>query len=244
LYEGGKVWFEGFYNVGKTNIGGLVDIVGGLLNMWVGVFETMGAIISLDFSKMGDGLSKIGDGWMQGAKGLFSATIGTGIAGIGEGIDKTPKIFNAMNKGYTNGVNDFRVDNASGMPVQKPIMANGFGDFSNGLGGNSLSTVLGMAKIPNGGSNLLKNKDVPGMPTLPTMPNTLATEDTKNSNLSKGIDTISGGGTKPTTINITIGKLNEKIEIHTNNLDEASVDVEAKLTEMMLRVVNNANQAH
>jgi TP901 family phage tail tape measure protein len=226
IAEGGKVFFEGFYNIGKTFIGGLIDMVMGLVDAIAGLLDG-------DFSKVGDGL-------LRSLKGAFSGTVGTVIATIGEGIDKTPKLFNAMGKGFDAGKNDFAKDNAQ--PLQKPAM--GLGDLPNGL---SFGAVPGMAKMPqiqNGGSNLLKNKDVPGMPMLPTMPNALPTEDTKNSNLSKGIDTISGGGTKPTTINITIGKLNEKIEIHTNNLDEASVDVEAKLTEMMLRVVNNANQAH
>lgn len=239
LYEGGKVWFEGFYNIGKTKIGGLMDIVGGLLNMWVGIFDTISAVISLDFSKMGDGLSKIGGGLKQGFGGAFSATIGTMIAGIGEGIDKTPKMINAVSKGYTNGVNDFRVDNAPKQANQElAIMKTGAGGFGTGVGlEGMLSKIVPKMPMPNATKNGLLDS---------VLPNADATklDDTNKKSILDGANSVAGGGTKPTTINITIGKLNEKIEIHTNNLDEASVDVEAKLTEMMLRVVNNANQAH
>lgn len=248
IYEGGKVVFEGLYNVGNTYIGGLIDIVGGLLKMWVGVFETVKAIFSLDFSKAGEGLSKIGDGWKQGVEGMFRATFGTLITGVGETITKTPKLIDAVDRGYTNGVNDFRTDTALGgtpqpQAAQKPMM--GLGNLPNGLGLGAIPPV--MKGVLAGDTGLKSPQPKNAMPSVPdststNMSSSLPTDD--NSNIKQGIDTISGGGSKPTTINITIGKLNEQIIINTTNLDEGSVDVEAKLTEIMLRVVNNANQGN
>jgi TP901 family phage tail tape measure protein len=56
------------------------------------------------------------------------------------------------------------------------------------------------------------------------------------------LDSVSGGGSKPTNINISIGKLNEKIEISTVNLKEGIDDIEAIITQMFMRVLNGANQ--
>jgi TP901 family phage tail tape measure protein len=59
---------------------------------------------------------------------------------------------------------------------------------------------------------------------------------------NKGLEGVSGGGSKPTNIHITIGKLNETIQITTQNLKEGASDVEAILMQMLMRVVNGANQ--
>jgi TP901 family phage tail tape measure protein len=62
--------------------------------------------------------------------------------------------------------------------------------------------------------------------------------DAKN---KKGLDTISGGGPKSVTINLQ--KLQDKTEIHTTNLTEGATQAENTLLEMLLRVLNGANQA-
>jgi hypothetical protein len=108
VWEVSKIWLEGIYTVGKKNIGGLMDIVGGLLNMWIGVYETMKAVITLDFSGIGDGLSKIGGGWLQGVKGAFNASVGTGFTAMSEGIDKIPKGYQAAKQGFAQGKTDFQ----------------------------------------------------------------------------------------------------------------------------------------
>ncbi len=62
--------------------------------------------------------------------------------------------------------------------------------------------------------------------------------DAKN---KKGLDSISGGGPKSITINLQ--KLQDKTEIHTTNLTEGATQAENTLLEMLLRVLNGANQA-
>lgn len=53
---------------------------------------------------------------------------------------------------------------------------------------------------------------------------------------------ITGGGQKQTNINISLQKLVEKIELHSTNVTEGVDDIESKLTEMLLRVLNSVNQ--
>ena len=55
-------------------------------------------------------------------------------------------------------------------------------------------------------------------------------------------DGIVSGGSKQTNININIGKLNEKIEVHTTNLKEGGAEIEKKIEELLLRAVNSVNQ--
>jgi TP901 family phage tail tape measure protein len=235
-FEGGKVWFEGFYNVGKTFITGIIDLVKGLADIIVGLFE-------LDIDKMGNGLA-------TAFKGAFKSTIGTTIAGIGEGIDKTPKIFDAMGKGFDAGKADYQKDNRTPDYVSK-LMGSRPDDLVKVMGDGNLFGV----KVPSTPTNIMQAPKGTTLPNAATNANKVATNpfadltggnndlsNATNKDLVKGLDTVSGGGSKPTTINITIGKLNESIVINTTNLDEGSVDVEGKLTEMLLRVVNGANQ--
>lgn len=237
IFEGAKVWFEGFYNVGKTFIGGVIDLLTGLGDVIVGLFE-------LDFGKMGDGL-------LKSLGGLFKGTVGTLISGVGEGIDKIPKIFTAMSNGFVAGQNDYRKDNAppdylskfmgSRPEVLDKVM--GSGNMSL-LGAKApVMPVNNMLQVPKGMQpNLPPTNLIPNSPFGDATTNT----DTKDSNkeVLKGLDTVSGGGSKPTTINITIGKLNESIVINTTHLDEGSADIESKMTEILLRVVNSANQGN
>jgi phage-related minor tail protein len=66
--------------------------------------------------------------------------------------------------------------------------------------------------------------------------------DKKDKKDKKKSDGIISGGSKQTTINITIGKLNEKIEIYTTNLKEGAGEIEQKVNEILLRAVNSVNQ--
>jgi hypothetical protein len=49
------------------------------------------------------------------------------------------------------------------------------------------------------------------------------------------------GGTKSTTITINLGKLIEKVEIVAGSVDGGIDDLESKMVDAMLRVVNSAN---
>lgn len=54
---------------------------------------------------------------------------------------------------------------------------------------------------------------------------------------------VTGGGSRPVNINIKLDSLNQGgISIQTTNLTESATQVEAMLAEMLLRVVNSANQ--
>jgi TP901 family phage tail tape measure protein len=72
-------------------------------------------------------------------------------------------------------------------------------------------------------------------------PNRPATEDP---DLKEGLNNITSGGSKQTSITINVAKLNEGgINISTTNLQEGVSEIEAKLQEMLLRVLNSANYA-
>ncbi|MBB4117862.1 tape measure domain-containing protein [Mesonia hippocampi] len=60
--------------------------------------------------------------------------------------------------------------------------------------------------------------------------------------LSKGIDTITGGGSKQTNINVTFGKLVETFTIQSQNVSQGMSLSEDELKRMLLRVLNSINQ--
>jgi len=53
---------------------------------------------------------------------------------------------------------------------------------------------------------------------------------------------ILSGGSKPTHITVNISKFQDYIQITTNNLNQATQDIQQQLEEMLLRVVNGVNQ--
>ena len=55
---------------------------------------------------------------------------------------------------------------------------------------------------------------------------------------SKG---ISEGGSRPTNINITLGNLVETLTITPANMSEGAAELEQKVREALLRVLNSAN---
>lgn len=55
-------------------------------------------------------------------------------------------------------------------------------------------------------------------------------------------DGIVSGGSRQTQINITIGKLQDKTEIHVSNTEKGVSDLGDKVQEMLLRAVNSVNQ--
>lgn len=90
-----------------------------------------------------------------------------------------------------------------------------------------------------------------GMKT-PMLP---APNDPTNQGLGKGLgkgtdkakakekaDSIVGGGSKQTTINITIGKLQDKTEIHVDSTEKGLNNLSEKVQEILLRAINSVNQ--
>ena len=55
-------------------------------------------------------------------------------------------------------------------------------------------------------------------------------------------DSIVGGGSKQTTINITIGKLQDKTEIHVDSTEKGLNNLSEKVQEILLRAINSVNQ--
>ncbi|MFK5856845.1 MAG: hypothetical protein QM503_11985, partial [Bacteroidota bacterium] len=60
--------------------------------------------------------------------------------------------------------------------------------------------------------------------------------------ISKGLTDISGGGTQMRNVTIHIDRLNENININTTTLSEATPEIEAQLTESLIRAIGGAEQ--
>jgi len=91
----------------------------------------------------------------------------------------------------------------------------------------SLLNSLSKSPVANIGAD-----SITGTPTTPTAP----------SNLKNGINAITGGGQKQTNITVTFDKLVENFTIKTQNIQQGIEQSEDALKEMLLRVLNSANQ--
>jgi len=63
-----------------------------------------------------------------------------------------------------------------------------------------------------------------------------------NAKTQKGLEGVSGGGSKAVNITINLQKLQDKIEVHTTSVKEGAKDIERQMTELLMRVLNSANQ--
>ncbi|MBA9078938.1 phage tail tape measure protein [Rufibacter quisquiliarum] len=99
---------------------------------------------------------------------------------------------------------------------------------------------LGTFNVPAIDKGLFAAED----PGAGTGSGTGATPDAigNNSSVASSLNSISGSGSKPTNINITIQKFQDKIEVHTTNMKEGVNDVVSMLEEGLTRVVNGINQ--
>jgi hypothetical protein len=52
---------------------------------------------------------------------------------------------------------------------------------------------------------------------------------------------VSGGGSKPTTINLTIHKLQDQIVVHTTNLQTGAKEAGRQIVEELLMALNSVN---
>ena len=60
--------------------------------------------------------------------------------------------------------------------------------------------------------------------------------------LTNGIDGITGGGSKQTNITVTFDKLIEQLTIRSETIQEGVDELESRVTEALLRVLNSTNQ--
>lgn len=160
-------------------------------------------------------------GWIKwiwdGISGFFSS-IGKAIGTVGDEVGKTVS--------KVGKLGDIKIG------------TEGVGELNKGLG-NAQDMVKGIGN---------------GMENISGLPTDKAPKDIFSSNISggvsgtpdmkmdKGLEGVSGGGAKPTTINITIGKLNETISITTTNLQQGTAEIEAMMLQLLMRVANSANQ--
>lgn len=156
----------------------------------------------------------------EGVLGFFNS-IGKALGFVSEGVDKT------MSK--VSKMGDIKA-----------------GDLPKSMGVEDLNKGLATANDKMKGLGV---KEVGA--TLPaTMPTDVfasnigggVSASLPNAKTQRGLDGVSGGGSKSTSINITIGKMNETIEIKTTNLTESTTDIEAMFMQLFMRVVNGAGQ--
>lgn len=106
---------------------------------------------------------------------------------------------------------------------------------------------VAQAQVNKSGSNGLLNK-LAGSPSA-----SMNTEDAIKAagstpsgglpeGLGKGIDNITGGGKRQTNITVTFDKLVENYSVHTQNFEQGMDQSLDSLKEMLLRVLNSANQ--
>ncbi len=202
---------------------------------WLGigiskVFMYMFPSIGKDFTWFFNGIGKFLQDWgkwlyetvkwiWDGIAGFFSS-IGKALGMVGDGVDKTMakvgKLGEGKNLAESLGVGDLN----KGLGTTQ--------DALKGLGGD-------MGKLGTGSpTDIFSGNKAGEMGGAGT--------NLAGGGANKGLEGVSGGGSKPTNINITIGKLNETIQITTQNLKEGASDVEAILMQMLMRVVNGANQ--
>jgi hypothetical protein len=63
-----------------------------------------------------------------------------------------------------------------------------------------------------------------------------------DADLKENMSGITSGGSKPTNINISIGKFQDSIQVYANNLDESLEEIEDKIVSKLVQIVNRGNQ--
>ncbi len=70
----------------------------------------------------------------------------------------------------------------------------------------------------------------------------VVSDPTTDGVVSNGVQNITQGGKKQTTINIVVEKFQDSINIHTTNMGSAIDDIESQIQDALLRVLNSANK--
>ncbi len=117
---------------------------------------------------------------------------------------------------------------------QKGVDAGGIElpDFSFGLGNKNFFGDDKISTDVTGGDDII-NRPPGDLPPGGTTP--------KNDGRS-GIDSIAGGGGRALNVTINVEKFQDKTEVHTTTLDEGIQEIEEKLRELFVRVLNGGVQ--
>lgn len=208
------------------------------------IWETMkgfgGALKELVVDRIKDmirGVTGLGKALMQFFQGDWKKAWETGKQATADlvGVNSGAKFLGKM-KGvgqdaagaYLDGINEVKnEENGKALmesflnPKKSSITGLSVNDILNGKFG-----AFGKSKDGDTEKDIKDNGDGTGMPE----------------GLGKGIDTITGGGSKKTNINVTFGKLVENFNLNSQTVKEGFTQSEDELKRMLLRVLNSANQ--
>lgn len=214
-------------------IGALIGIIWALWNKvdWLrggimGIWEVMKgfgtAIKDYVINRVHDlisGLSGMGKALMQFFKGDFKDAWETGKKAAGDLM----------------GVNSGKQLLKDGLEAAKTFSTG----YNKGLKMVTPKTVLEEAGVPTQAQDF-KNQE-PSAIFDSLLDDDKNKDKDKDKSKSKG-DSIVSGGSKMTHINITIGKLQDKTEIHVSQVEKGLDKLGEKVQEMLLRSVNSVNQ--
>ena len=193
---------------------------GGIMGIWE-VMKGFGTAIKdyviNRFHELLSGISGIGKALMQFFKGDFKDAWETGqkVAGDLLGVNSKKKLLNdglAAAKTFSTGYNKGLKMNTAEAQGKKV--------------GNSTKATDFVKQKPSAIFDSLLDKE---------------SEKDKKNKKAKG-DSIVSGGSKMTHINITIGKLQDKTEIHVSQVEKGLDKLGEKVQELLLRSVNSVNQ--
>jgi hypothetical protein len=125
------------------------------------------------------------------------------------------------------------LEKADNMPKTAGDWRTGFMQIPSSAVGENKGTEA-LLNIAENTNPKIKEQDI-----LANMANGQATAP--NAKIGKGLDGISGGGSKSVTINVN--KFQDKTEIHVNKLGESTNEIETNFAEMFYRIINGANQS-
>jgi TP901 family phage tail tape measure protein len=217
-------------------------LLGKLWNTWAKIGSTIKQIS--EWSREGNVLEKMfggADGFNAQIKNLFMGVVeGDGYAykaikqllegNFEEASRLAGKIGDALNKTEPIPVNTYNSLDYTA-PV-KPL------SFEERLNNNSTIGLLGIT--PAKASAAMGKADPNVLKHLAAIDK--ANSDKKSKNAEK-LDRVTGGGSKPVNISIQIDALNKGgITVQSTTLTEGVTQIEQMITEMFLRVTNQANQ--
>lgn len=142
------------------------------------------------------------------------------------------------------GVFTFDIDKMKG-GLDK--LKNGFSDFGTKVADSFKQGYAdGVADFHEGGSSSLLDKLLPPKPTSGSAADFLSTDDNAGglnlgADIAKGNDSIIGGGSKQTNINVQFEQLIKDLNIYAESVEGGINDMEDKVKQALLRILNSIN---